>query len=306
MSGLYKQGMFFAGRLAMCSAVFACMMLPFLARATEIVSGDVQTIMHAQPGKQLIWRLAGNPNVLIFDFPSLQQQGRTFNRMTQLTEQFNEPYKRVMGAAEFVKYLEAIRRNNANFAFGHDLLVSELVLFFNLADRDKIELFPEEAALRDFLLEQGIIKLWRGIYQAAQADVVLLSVPQIQERRENEPPINKYARTAIVLHEIAHGEFYTNKYYADYCRKFWQVTLTEGQREMFRRFLSNYNYSVNAEELVINEMQAYLMFTPDPASFSAAKLGITQQQLDGLRAAFASGKPPTKLPIYSQELGVWK
>lgn len=272
-----------------------------LASATEIVSGDVSTIIDTRTGQFTIWRLADNPNILIFDFPSLTEQGRSFNRITQLIEQFNEPYKRVMGNAEFVKYMDAMRRSYANFAFGHDVLVSEFVLFFNLADRDKIELFPEEIALRDFLIEQGVIRIWRGIYQTVQGNVVVLSVPQVQERRENEPPINAFARRAIIMHEVAHGEFYTNKYYADYCRKFWSSKLSEEQRGHFKHFLSNYNYTLNVDELLVNEMQAYLMFTPDPASFSAAKLGVSQTELDSMHDAFVNGRPPTHLPMFSKE-----
>lgn len=273
------------------------------AGAVEVVSGDVDSILHTRTGKLTIWRLTDNPNIIVFDFPSLLEQGRSFNRITQLTDQFNEPYKRVLGNAEFLKYLEAMRRSQADFAFGHDVLVNEFVLFFNLADRDKIELFPEEIAVRDFLIEQGVIKLWRGMYQAdrSHANMVVLSIPQVQERREGEPPVSAFARRAIILHEVAHGEFYTNKYYADYCRKFWSTTLTEEQRGLFKRFLSNYNYQLNADELVVNEMQAYLMFTPDPSSFSAAKLGVSQAELEAMRDAFVNGKPPTRLPIYSPE-----
>lgn len=273
------------------------------ASATEVVTGDVETILNTRTGNLTVWRLESNPNVLLFDFPGLTSQGLTFNRVTHLTEQFNEPYKRVLGSAEFLKYLEAKRRSQANFAYGHDLLVSELVLFFNLADRDKIDLFPEEVALRNFLIEQGIIKVWRGIYQASKdrPNTVVLSIPQTQERQANEPAISAFARRAIVLHEVAHAEFYTNKYYAEYCRKFWNTRLTEQQRERFRRFLSKNNYTANGDELLINEMQAYLMFTPDKASFSAAKLGVTEAELDAMRDLFVNGRPPTRLPIYTPE-----
>lgn len=280
---------------------FVVVSLP--AIATDVVSGDVETILNTRSGNLTLWRLANNPNIVLFDFPSLTTQGRSFNRITQLIEQFNEPYKRVLSNAEFAKYLEAVRRSQADFAFGHDFLLNELVLFFSLADRDKIELYPEEIAVRDFLLEQGAIKLWRGIYQVdrSRANLVVLSVPQVQERRDNEPPITPFARRAIVLHELAHGEFYTNKYYADYCRKFWNTVLTEDQRAAFKRFLSNYNYTLNADELLVNEMQAYLMFTPDTASFSARKLGVAQADLEAMRDAFVNGNPPTKLPIYTPE-----
>lgn len=261
------------------------------------VTADFQTILNTKSSSMGTWRLAENTEVIVLDFPTMTQQGRTFNRITQLTEQFSEPYKRVLTGGEFSKYLESIRRTDSNFAYGHDVLVSELALFYNLADRDKIELTAEEAVLREFLVEQGLLRSWRGINQALKPDVVLVTVPQTRERGDGEPKITDLARRAILLHELSHGEFYSNAYYANYCRKFWSETLTDNQRAIFTKFFSKYNYSVNQDELLVNEMQAYLMFTPDPNSFSAAKLGVSDEELAEMRNAFRRGRPPTKLPL---------
>lgn len=265
--------------------------------AAGLVSGDFSTILNNKSSELVIWQLVENPNVIVMDFPTMLQQGKTFNRITQLTEQFAEPYKRVLTAEELHAYFDSIRRTDANFAYGHDVLVSELALFFNLADRDKVELFPEELALRTFLIEQNLIRSWRGIYQAMKPDLVLISIPQTRERVDGEPTINMLARRAVLSHELSHGEFYANPYYANFCRKFWAETLTDNQRTAFTRFLSKYNYSLNQEELLINEMQAYLMFTPDPNSFSASKLGVSEAELASMRVAFRRGRPPTKLPM---------
>lgn len=259
--------------------------------------GDFKTILNSKSSALAVWRLAENPEVLVFDFPSMAQQGRAFNRITQLTEQFNEPYKRVLSGEEFQKYLASLRRSESTFAYGHDVLVSELVLFYNLADRDKIELTAEEQMLREFLVEQGLIRSWRGITQAMKPDVVIIAVPQTREKGGGEPQINDLARRAILTHEISHGEFYANPYYANYCRKFWAETLTDNQRAIFTKFLSKYNYAVNQDELLVNEMQAYLIFTPDPNAFSADKLGITETELESIRRSFRQGRPPTKLPL---------
>jgi hypothetical protein len=193
--------------------------------------------------------------------------------------------------------MESLRRTQANFAFGHDLLVSELVQFFNLIDRDKIDIFPEEIALRDFLLQQGLIKSWRGFYQAIQPGVVILSIPQRQSKKVDEPPVSELARLAIFTHEIAHGEYYTNPYYAVYCRRFWNESLKDSERDAFINLFKKYNYDVSYGDLVINEMQAYLMFTPDPNSFNASKLGVSDQALESMRAMFRQGNPPTKLTL---------
>lgn len=280
--------------------VAALVLLPSLAWGVEVSSGDFQTILNSQSDTLKVWNLADSPQIYIFDFPGLALQGRTFNRVTQFTEQVqaNTGYPKVLDNDETTKHLESIRRTQANFAFGHDLLVSELVQFYNLVDRDKIDLFPEELALRDFLVEQGLIKVWRGFYQAIQPGVVILSVPQMQPKKVDEPQVSELARRAIFTHEIAHGEYYTNQYYATYCRKFWTETLNDAQREAFINLFKKYNYAVTLDELVVNEMQAYLMFTPDPNSFSAKKLGIADGELESMREMFRHGKPPTKLPLH--------
>lgn len=275
------------------------LLFPFVAWGLEISSGDYKTILNSKTATLTIWKYTDNPKIYIFDFPTLTLQGRSFNRVTQFTEQAQngEAYLKVLNNDEFAQYMEARRRTQANFAFGHDTLISEMVQFYNIVDRDKITLFPEELTLRDFLLERGFIRIWRGFYQALQPDIVLLSVPQIQAKNETEPQVSELARMAIFTHEISHGEYYTNSHYANYCRMFWGQTLTDAQREIFINFFKKYNYAVNIPELVINEMQAYLMFTPDPLSFSAKKLGIKREDLEDMREAFRKGKPPTKLPL---------
>ena len=281
----------------LCFAALA--VLPCLAFSMDIVSGDFKTVLNSRADALTVWNLAENPKVFVFDFVGLASQGRTFNRATQFMEQAqaNMGYPRVLSTDEITKYMESLRRTQANFAFGHDLLVSELVQFYNLVDRDKIEIFSEEVALRDFLLEQGLIKVWRGFYQALQPEVVILSIPQMQAKKVDEPPVSELARKAIFTHEMSHGEYYTNQYYAGYCRRFWSETLKDSQREAFINLFKKYNYAVGLNELVINEMQAYLMFTPDPNSFSAAKLGVSDEELESMRLMFRQGNPPTRLPL---------
>lgn len=268
------------------------------ALAIEPVKGDFLQILDTKVEAPTVWQYADNPAVFIFDFPGLGLQGRSFNRVTQFTEQqFSEPYPRVLGNEELARYIEAARRTQADFAFGHDVLISELVQFFNYADRDKVVLNPEETAVRDFLLEQGLMRQWRGFYQAMKPDVVVLSIPQTQAKKQGEPMISRGARYAILLHEMAHGEYYSNPHYAKFCQRFWNDTLTEQQRTAFKTFLSGFNYGMGNEDLLINEMQAYLMFTPDPKSFNARKLGVSDAELQSMRDAFRRAKPPTRLPL---------
>lgn len=290
---LSNKDLFLISKAFLTTALF----LPCLALSQQFLSGDYQTVLNFKTTNLTIWNYEAKSKVFIFDFSGLTTQGKTFNRITQLNEQvqLNSGYPRVMNNEEFVQYMESIRRTQANFAFGHDVLVTELVRFFNLADQHKIDLFPEEIALREFVIKQGLIKIWRGFYQAVQPNIVILSIPQQQAKTENEPKVSSLAREAIFSHEISHAEYYTNKYYTDYCRKFWTGSLNDTQRESFLNFFKRYNYSIDNGELVVNEMQAYLMFTPDPLSFNAQKLGVTDEELDTMRSMFKEGRPPTTL-----------
>lgn len=249
-------------------------------------------ILNAKNANLMIWSVEENPDILIFDFPGLGYQGKSFNRITQFTEQqFTEEYPRVLNNYELDQYMLAVRRTQSDFAFGHDILVSEFVRFFNYAIRDKIQLNIEELFIRDFLEKNNLIRFWRGFYQAMKPDVVVLAIPQSRMRNHGEPVVSDGARLTVLTHEMAHAEYYTNTYYRKFCQNFWRNTLDDRQRELFSRFLMTYNYSINNEELLINEMQAYLMFTPDEKSFSAKKLGVSEEELSVLRANFKKNAP---------------
>ena len=94
---------------------------------------------------------------------------------------------------------------------------------------------------------------------------------------------------------MGHGEFFTNPAYRDYCLKYWQHALTESERTLLRDFLSAADYDVACDEFVANEVQAYLMHSPDPRLFRARNLGISEIDLLDLRRRFLAGEPPTVL-----------
>ncbi len=266
--------------------------------AFEIKDGDLKTVFYAKTDVPVVWRYAPGQDVFILDVPGLEQLGLTFNRVTQFKEhQAGEAYPRVLTSDELARYIAASNKTVATFAAGHDLRVSDLVQFFNFAQRDKVELFPQEYALRDFMIEQGLMMEWREMYRAQKPHAVILSIPQVQDRRASEPAVTSNMRYAILLHELAHAAFHTNPFYKKYCTAFWTDGLAESQKETFRRFLASMRYSIDDEDLVINEMQAYLMFTPDTGSFSAARLGVSKKELAIMRDSFAKGRPPVQLPL---------
>src|SRR4030095_10317583 len=102
-------------------------------------------------------------------------------------------------------------------------------------------------------------------------------------------------RDTMLHHEVSHGEFFTNPAYRAHCERFWRERLNETERALFRSFLTNYGYDPADETLMINEMQAYLMHTPDARAFSAGLLHVTPEKLAELRRRFMDPQPPTPL-----------
>lgn len=264
---------------------------PAGAQPREAVAETIHALEAARPAETVIHTIAANPNILVYDLPTLAEQGRMFNRAVALVERDGAPRDRVLTDAELAEFIRSVGRTATTFAFGNDFPVSQLARFFNLAADGGVELTAEEVALRDFLLAKGFMTARHGFYQFAEPERVILSIPAEQ----GDSAITASVRRTILHHELGHGEFFSNPAYAAYCAAFWKETLTEEERQAFRRFLASRNYDARDEALMINEMQAYLLHTPDPAVFSADKVKLPPDRVERLRRAFWAGNPPTTL-----------
>ena len=140
-----------------------------------------------------------------------------FNRVVALIERIGAPRSRVLNNEELAQFIRSVGKSEATFAYGNDFLVSELVVFFNLADMGNIRLNAEEIALRRMLQDVRLIVERNGFYQAVKPQAVILSIPQ-----EMAGQVSEMARKTILMHEISHAEYYTNPLYANYCRHFWR------------------------------------------------------------------------------------
>lgn len=226
-----------------------------------------------------IFRFADNPRILVLDFASLRDQGRMLNRVAALEEKSELPHDRVLADTELAAAIQAKGDTVETFYFGHDYSAAALARFFVLADGEHLELDPQEERLRALLRQEG----WLGPGIMAG----LISLPAVG----SDPHITAAARAAILRHELSHGEFFSNPAYADYVRGFWRTQLTGEERGAVRGFLGKEDYDVREEELMLNEMQAYLMFTRDPLFFSPDFIQMTPARLADLRAKFLAGMP---------------
>jgi hypothetical protein len=224
-----------------------------------------------------VFRFADNPRVLVLDFASLREQGEMLNRVAAFVEKAGIPRDRVLTDSELDAAIRANSDTVETFYLGHDYAASALARFFERADSQRITLDPQEEKLRALLREEGWLT----------EDVMagLISLPAVG----SDPRITASVRGAILRHELSHGEFFSNPAYAEYVHDFWLRYLTEQERAGVRAFLAREEYDVDEEDLMYNEMQAYLMFTRDPAFFTPEQAGLTQSRLTELQARFLAG-----------------
>jgi len=201
------------------------------------------------------------------------------NRVAALVEKRGLPRDHVLTDVELDKAIRSRGDTVETFYYGHDYGTGTLARFFAMADRDQIELYPEEETLRALLRQEG--------WLAPGVDAALISLPAVGAG----PKVTHAVRTAILQHELSHGEFFSNPVYAEYVHNFWLTALTTGERAAFRSFLASEEYDSSVEELMFNEMQAYLMFTHDTLFFSPSRADFAPARLAELQTLFLNGMP---------------
>jgi hypothetical protein len=219
------------------------------------------------------------PAILVLLYPTLHEQALAMNRIGAFVEKAGVPHDRVLNDAALDQAVTASGDKFDSYYFGHDYRASDLARFFAMADRDEVRLRPEEQALRALLAGHGLLA------PAAQGAIVTL--PPLSD----DPPVDAVARATILRHELSHGLYFTDSAYAAYAKDFWEAQLSADQRALFRAFLGREGYDVGNEDLMRNEMQAYLVHTTDPRYFSAASVQMAAATVVELRRAFVAGMP---------------
>jgi hypothetical protein len=251
-------------------SVVATAPAPSPAAATphfDIVTSDEHEIAEHVPTSLTVFRFADNPRIMVLDFASLTEQGRMLNRVAAFTEKAELPHDRVLTESQLQAAIRERGDTAETFYFGHDYAAVDLARFFATAERDGVALNRQEGWL------------------APNVKASLISIPAVG----SDPRITPAIRAGILRHELSHGEFFSNPSYADYVRNFWFSQLTAQEREGVRTFLGKDEYDVRVEELMYNEMQAYLMFTRDPKLFTPDMAGFAPARLASLQQQFLAG-----------------
>ena len=287
-----------AGGAAVVLVRPATLPAPEPPRCCPVTEASYRQIAGSRNDAMQIYRLTGSPLILVVDFPSLGAQGRMLNRIAALIEKSHAPRDRVVDEAELARLIVARGDSADTFYFGHDYDAAALTHFFNLAPLSRVELNPSEILLRNLLVAERFMIETPAGYRTGEPAKALVSVSQPQPDDPATPQdegVDDLMRAGILRHELSHGEFFTNARYRDYVADFWQKQMTEEQREGFRHFLREEDYDVGNDRLMMNEMQAYLMNTPDPRLFHADWVGLAEEALESLRVRFLAGDPPSVL-----------
>ena len=247
--------------------------------AEPIPAATEEAIRGGSPAVRTVLRFAPNPAILVIDFPTLAEQGRMLNRIAAWTEKAGVPRDRLLPDAELDAAIRASGATADTYYYGHDYPGSAVVGFFALADRDGVALRPEEEDLRRLVARARAEPAGLG---------ALISLPRADPANDITPQ----TRAAILHHELSHGEYFTSPAYAAHVDAVWRTLLTDPERAAFRTYLSSEGYDPALEDLMKNEMQAYLMHTPDLQFFDPSRLGIPAERLDAIRKAFLAGMPP--------------
>ena len=243
-----------------------------------IPTGSEASIAAESPAELTVLRFNYNPAIVVLDFPTLAEQGRMLNRVAAMVEKSGVPHDRVLTDSELAAAIVASGATADTYYYGHDYRAADLARFFALADRDHVALGPDEERLRRIVKQAGAEPFGIG---------ALISLPRADAANQ----VDASSRAAILHHELSHGEYFTNASYAAFIRVVWLSVLTEPERAAFRRYLADDGYDPALEDLMMNEMQAYLMHTPDRRFFDPAKLGIPAWRLDQIRQSFVAGMP---------------
>lgn len=243
-------------------------------------------ILQAQATELRAWRFAGAPRVLVLVFPSLHAQARALNRAAVFLELLGASREHVPDDAALMAEIARAHMTYDGFYYGHDYRASDLRRMWHLADAQGVKLNPEEQQLR---------ALVEGASRAPEGLGAVISMPPPGDGLQDPA-----GRAAILRHELAHGLYFTDPAYASAVDVFWRVRMTAQQRDAFTHFLGGQGYDTANDELMRNEMQAYLMHTPDARFFSAAAIGLSSDELTALRTDFYVRMPPSWLKARSR------
>jgi hypothetical protein len=189
------------------------------------------------------------PDIVIVDSASFAVQDRLFTRLAYYLEKRGFRGRLLSNA-------QLAGRHGWN---AHDYGAAGLADFFSAAAASSFPLNPEEVAVRQLSLQEGIIVASRAGYVPGRGGI--LGISRSSSRVERE---------LLLTHESFHGVFFSSAEYREFCQALWD-SLSPKLRAFYETFLDSLGYDISAPTLVVNEFQAYLM--QQPLSYAESYFG---------------------------------
>ena len=237
--------------------------------------------------------LRDSERTLVLDFPNTREQAKMFARLILFVERGGASKTRVMTVPEVQKWLTQNSVSFDTLTVGNNMRAGELARFFNSARFQGEPITVDEQRLYDWLLHAQLLREEEAGVAVVDPERILVSVPQASTVPGCTGCAVTAAQRAVILqHELSHARFATDTVYQNYTVWFWSNSMSLVARDKFTRFLRARGYDAANRELCANEMQAFLMHTPDPAMFSATDVGMSDAELADLRRRFQEGISP--------------
>jgi len=226
-----------------------------------------------------VFRWDEDPRVYLLHFASAAAQRDAMGRASIFLEDLDS-------RGTLVDRVPSGQRGGVANYSGHNMRVGDLCRFLNLAQAHGSESAPGEPSrgglndaergLAARLLGAGAIRTEpaSGAFAVGQGDGSRSSHGHRQSGAKHlkhgdwhggGPVIAAVAGSSdaaetrdAVLHEAMHMVFYGDDAYARSCRAFWETEVDADEKRTWIEFLRDLRYDVTDEELVVNELQAYM------------------------------------------------
>ncbi len=257
-----------------------------------------EQIVTAQAAERTFYWLYDSPRVLVLDMPNVEDQSRVFARLVIFIERSSAPRHRILSVDEVLKWRLANKETLATLTIGNNIRANDFALFFNTARLQMEPITEDEQWLLARLLEHGVIKAVDNGYESLVPEKIVISAPQVSKIEGcANCTITPMKRDLILRHELAHARFITDQVYRNYVWWFWHNILTSQQRVDISKYLRSLGYDLGAPDMLINEMQAFLIHTPESEYFSSRAAGLAGKQMAELHASFKKHYPSPAQPL---------
>ena len=204
-----------------------------------------------------LYRWDADPRVFLLHFASAAAQRDAMGRASMFLEDLDS-------RGTLVDRVPSGQRGGVANYSGHNMRVGDLCRFLNLAKRTGSGLNDAEQSLAARLLGADAIRTDKasGEYVSGLGGV---SASKFSSGKGGGLVIAAVAGSSdagetrdAVLHEAMHMVFYGDDAFARSCRTFWEDEVDALEKRAWMDFLRDLRYDVADDELVVNELQAYM------------------------------------------------